>query len=288
MNKKTILITGCSSGFGKLTAKLFHKNGWNVIATMRSPEKETELTALSDVLVTKLDVTDQISVSKAVDAGVDKFGGIDVLVNNAGFSGAGIFEQWKDGDIKAMFETNVFGLMRVTKEVLPLMRSKEEGIIINISSLAGLIGSPSSSVYSASKFAVEGLTEALAIEYAPFNIKFKTIAPGAYETNLYSSMDNSRFSNGDEQLRDYCLKMIAKMNETVEQMIEQGNQTSDPQEVADKIYKCATEKTPIHNVSGIDAESMLQMKKSMSEEELVKTISDMVVPNTSNSNPKKK
>lgn len=278
MNKKTVLITGCSSGFGKLTAKLFNKNGWNVIATMRSPEKETELTALSDVLVTKLDVTDQISISKAVAAAVAKFGSINVLVNNAGFSGAGIFEQWEERDIKAMFETNVFGLMRVTKEVLPHMRSKEEGVIINISSLAGLLGSPSSSVYSATKFAVEGLTEALAIEYAPFNIKFKTIAPGAYETNLYSSMDNSRFSNGDEQLRDYCLKMITKMNATVEQMIEQGNQTSDPQEVADKVFKCATEKTPIHNVSGKDAEDMRNMLKTMPENELMKMISDMIVP----------
>jgi len=278
MSKKTALITGCSSGFGKLTAKLFHKNGWNVIATMRSPEKETELTELSDVLVTSLDVTDKQSVSEAVSKGLDKFGRIDVLVNNAGISGVGVFEQWDEEEINSIFETNVFGVMRVTKEVLPAMRKQGEGVIINLSSTAGLFGSPFSSVYSAAKFAVEGLTEALALEYAPFNIKVKSIAPGAYETNLFTSMTHRILENGDEQIRDYSLKLSQKMNATMEQMRQQGNQESDPQEVADKVYQCVTEKTPIHNVSGKDAEAMLQMKKSMSEEELMKTISDMLIP----------
>lgn len=278
MSMKTVLITGCSSGFGKLAAKLFNKNGWNVIATMRSPEKETELIELNDVLVVKLDVSDKQSISEAVSKGIEKFGRIDVLVNNAGVSGMGVFEQWDEEKINAMFNTNVFGLMNVTKEILPVMRKQNEGVIINISSMAGLFGSPFSVVYSAAKFAVEGLTEALALEYAPFNIKVKSIAPGAYETNLFTSIDYSTLDNGDEQIRDYSMKLSQKMNATMKQMRAEGNQESDPQEVADKIYKCATEETPIHNVSGNDAEAMLQMKKSMSEEELMKTISDMFVP----------
>lgn len=276
--KKTILITGCSSGFGKLTAKLFHIKGWNVIATMRSPEKETELTELNNVLVVKLDVTNKQSVSEAVSKGLEKFGRIDVLVNNAGVSGMGVFEQWDDEEINSMFNTNVFGLFNVTREVLPVMRKQNEGVIVNISSMAGLFGSPFSSVYTATKFAVEGFTEAIALEYAPFNIKAKVIAPGAYETNLFTTMPHRILANGDEQIRDYSLKLSQKMNSTMDKMRQEGNQESDPQEVADKIYKCATEETPVHNVSGNDAEAMLQMKKSMSEEELMKTISDMFIP----------
>lgn len=278
MNKKTVLITGCSSGFGKLTAKYFHKNGWNVIATMRTPEKESELTNLSNVLVAKLDVTDQKSVSAAIAAGVVKFGGIDVLVNNAGISGMGVFEQWDKQEIAATFETNVFGVMRVIKEVLPIMRKQQSGVIINISSAAGLIGAPFSSVYSAAKFAIEGLTEALSLEYAPFNIKTKVIAPGAYETNLFTSINNRILGNGDEQIRNYSLKLGKRMNATIEQMRQQGDQESDPQEVAEKVYECATEDTPIHNVSGDDVQAVLHMKKTMSEDELMKTISDMFVP----------
>ncbi len=279
MNRKTVLITGCSTGFGKLTAKLFHKNGWNVIATMRSPQKETELTELDNVLVTRLDVTDKHSVSNCVATGLNEFGRIDVLVNNAGISGMGVFEQWDEPKIEATFNTNVFGMIRVIKEVLPVMRRQKEGVIINISSMAGLFGSPFSSVYTASKFAVEGLTESLALEYAPFNIKAKVIAPGAYETNLFTSIDYGTLENGDDEIREYSRKLSQKMNATLEEMRKQGNQESNPQEVADKIFECATEETPIHNVSGSDAEAMLQMKKAMNEAALMKTISDMFIPN---------
>jgi len=148
MDKKTVLITGCSTGFGKLAAKKFQTEGWNVIATMRSPEKETELTELNHVFVTKLDVTNDTSVSEAVAKGVEKFGRIDALINNAGISGVGVFEQWDERKIYSMFETNVLGLMRVTKAILPLMRKQGEGVVINISSTAGLVGSPFSSVYT--------------------------------------------------------------------------------------------------------------------------------------------
>lgn len=278
MSKKTVLITGCSTGFGKLAAKKFQAEGWNVIATMRSPQKEAELTELNNVLVTKLDVADKQSISEAVAEGMAEFGRIDVLVNNAGISGVGVFEQWDEPKIYAMFETNVFGLMRVTREVLPVMRKQGEGAIINISSTAGLVGSPFASVYSAAKFAVEGLTEALALEYAPFNIKVKSIAPGAYETNLFTSIDYGTLEKGEEQIRDYSLKLSQKMNATVERMSLESGSKSDPQEVADKVYECATEKTPIHNVSGKDAEAMLHLKQSKSEEELMKTISDMLIP----------
>ncbi len=278
MNNKTILITGCSTGFGRLTAKLFQSKGWNVIATMRSPEKEAELAELSNVLVTKLDVTKQHSVGEAVAAGMAEFGRIDALINNAGISGVGVFEQWDDDEINAIFDTNVYGVIRVTQEVLPIMRKQGEGMIINISSLAGIIGSPFASIYSAAKFAIEGLTEALALEYAPFNIGVKVIAPGAYDTNLFSSISNRILSNGDNQIRAYSKKMNQKMNVSTEQMSKHEVQGSNPQDVADKVYLCVTQNTPIHNVSGSDAEHLSRLKKTMPEKELMGIITDMLVP----------
>lgn len=278
MTHKTVLVTGCSSGFGRLTAKTFAARGWNVVATMRSPEKETELAGLDKVLVSRLDVTDLSSVSAAVAAALAKFGRIDALVNNAGVSGQGVFEQWDEDAIDAMFETNVFGAMRVTQAVLPAMREQGEGVIVNITSMAGRFGSPFSSVYSASKFAMEGLTEALAIEYAPLGIRVKAVAPGAYDTALYSSMSRRLLDNGDEQIKAYGRGLARQMDAVVAQMQQHGERRSDPQEVADKVYLCVTTDTPRHNVCGRDAEALLQLKQSMSEEQMTKYISDLLVP----------
>src|SRR5580693_7259263 len=122
--KKTVFITGASSGFGRETVKLFHQKGWNVIATMRSPEKETSLSALSDVLVTRLDVTDKGSIASAVASGIGTFGGIDVLVNNAGYGTLGALEAASDDVIRQQFEVNFFGLIDVVKAVLPGMRAQ--------------------------------------------------------------------------------------------------------------------------------------------------------------------
>lgn len=277
-NRKTVLITGCSSGFGRLTAKLFQKEGWNVVATVLPHEEETELNQLNNLLVTKLDVTNQQSISETVSTAVEKFGGINVLVNNAGIAGFGVFEQWGEKEINTQFEVNVMGTMRVTKAVLPYMRKQGEGVIINLSSLAGLFGSPFSSVYSAAKYAIEGFTDSLAMEYAPFNIKVKCIAPGSYNTNLVRSINLKNLENGDEQIRKYSLKMSEKMNENIENLRSQGSGESNPQEVADKIYLCATQETPVHNVSGDDAEAMRNLLKTMPENEFMKMISDMIIP----------
>ena len=119
---KTVIITGCSSGFGKLAAKKFQSEGWNVVATMRSPEKETELNQMANVIVTKLDVSDKESIDTAVGLTMEKFGSIDALVNNAGYGGHGYLEQFTEEQIYAMFETNVFGVMHVSRAVLPHMR----------------------------------------------------------------------------------------------------------------------------------------------------------------------
>ncbi|MBU2643180.1 SDR family NAD(P)-dependent oxidoreductase, partial [bacterium] len=138
----TILITGASSGIGRETAKLFQDRGWNVVATMRSPEKEQELTKLDNILVTRLDVTDDLSIKPAVDAGLTKFGKIDVLLNNAGYGAFGPLEASEKSRIEKQFNTNVIGLLETTKALLPHFRENRSGIIVNISSVAGRFAMP--------------------------------------------------------------------------------------------------------------------------------------------------
>ena len=182
--KKTVFITGASSGFGKCTVKLFHQQGWNVVATMRSPEKETELSALDGVLLTKLDVTDKQSINQAVHAAINTFGQIDVLVNNAGFGTLGALEAATDEVIRQQFDVNFFGLIDVTKAVLPGMRAQKSGIIINVSSVGGRVTFPFCTLYHATKFALEGLSESLQYEVNPFGIQVKIVEPGGYKTDF--------------------------------------------------------------------------------------------------------
>ncbi len=275
--KKTVLITGCSSGFGKLTAILFGGKGWNVIATMRSPEKETELTQLKDVFVVGLDVQDKESIKQAVASGIEQFGRIDVVVNNAGYGGLSLFEQFSEEQIYSMFETNVFGLMRVCRAVLPQMRKQKEGTIVNVTSMAGILGLGFASTYSASKFAVEGFSEALAMECKPLNIKVKTVAPGAFGTNFNASTVNN-IASGDPELVSYAQILASHLAQVAEQMRMHSGQESDPQEVAEKIWECATQDTPIHNVSGSDAEMMIGMKNSLDHQEFIDKLSKMIMP----------
>lgn len=264
MARKTVLITGCSSGIGKLTAQTFHANGWNVIATMRSPENETELKQLDDVLVTRLDVTDQDSVRGAVDEGLSRFGAIHVLVNNAGFGGHAVFEQFPDETVRAMYDTNVFGLMNVTRAILPHMRQHGEGCVINITSISGLLGTPTSSIYSSTKFAVEGLTEALALEYGPLNIRFKTVAPGAYPTTRFRENTDSPIDAGGAQLSAYARELRGQIQAISQRLASQDGAKAHPREVADRIYECATSDTPVHNPVGADAEMLVGMMNGAS------------------------
>ena len=278
MKKKTVLITGCSSGFGKLTAKMFKEKGWNVIATMRTPEKETELTELDDVLVTRLDVTDTASIKKAVDEVVERFGTIEVLVNNAGYGGHALFEQASDKAIRAMYDTNVFGVMNVTRVVLPLMRGRKEGCIINVTSMAGMMGAPTISVYASTKFAVQGLTEAIALECKPLNIIAKTVLPGAYPTTRFNANTDDDLNVGDEELCAYAQNLRAHIQGIAERMAEQGGTVADPQEVADKIYECATSATPVHNPVGADAEMLSGMMSVGSRQDFLDKMEELLLP----------
>jgi NADP-dependent 3-hydroxy acid dehydrogenase YdfG len=187
---KTVFITGASSGIGKATALMFQKKGWNVAATMKEPEKETELNKLENVKCYRLDVTDFESIRKTVKSARLDFGDIDVLVNNAGIYTTKPLEMTSENDIFRIINTNIIGTLNVIKTVLPYFRNRKAGIIINVSSIAGKTTFPYQTVYHGTKWAIEGITEGLQYELKELNIRIKLVEPGMVKTNLYNSVKN--------------------------------------------------------------------------------------------------
>lgn len=187
--KKTIFITGASRGFGRIWAEAFLKRGDNVVAAVRSPETLKELTKefSSNLLVLKLDVTDKKASFKAIETAKTHFGRIDVLINNAGYGHIGAVEELNEQDVRAQFETNVLGSLWTTQAVLPIMRQQNSGQIIQLSSALGLNTVSLMGLYSASKFAVEGLTETLAGEVSGFGIKVTILEPGGFSTDFFGT-----------------------------------------------------------------------------------------------------
>lgn len=259
----TILITGASSGIGKITARHFQANGWNVVATMRAPQREEELTALDNTLVTRLDVTDAASVEAAVAQAIERFGTIDVLLNNAGYGAYGPLEAFPMDRIKRQFDTNVIGLLAVTKAVLPHFRKQRSGTVINISSIGGQMTFPLGTLYHGTKFAVEGLSEALHYELAAFGAKVKIVEPGMIATDFGGrSFD---FVN-DENMQEY--------QETVQKLFglwgQAGANASDPQVVADVIWTAATDGTDtLRYRAGADAVTLLDARKAQDDETFI-------------------
>ena len=267
--KKTVLITGASSGFGKAAVKLFHTNDWNVIATMRSPEKETELPKLSNVFITKLDVTDKLSIQNAVAAGIEKFGKIDVLVNNAGYGALGALEAATDEQVKQQFDVNLFGLIEVTKAVLPGMRQQKSGTIINVSSVGGRITFPFSSLYHATKFAVEGLTESMQYELNPLGIRFKIVEPGGYKTEFAGRSMTLFDLEGLDDYQPAFDKFTA--------MIDHWPMSENISEVADVIYEAATDGSEkLRYPVGHDAVQLIESRQQMSDVDFKKMMTTQI------------
>ena len=183
---KVVLITGASSGIGRETAKLFQAKNWKVAATMRSPDEAGELQKIVDIECIALDVTDVDSIRSAVAETLDKFGRIDAVVNNAGFAVVGPFEAATQEQIDRQMQVNVYGVMNVCREVLPYFREQKRGYIVNIASMGGRMTFPLYSIYHASKWALEGFSEALQYEVREFGIKVKIIEPGPIKTDFYS------------------------------------------------------------------------------------------------------
>ena len=181
-----VIVTGASSGIGRATVEALAAAGFRVAATMRSTDDAGSLAALPQVSVLQMDVTDLESVRGAVAAAAATLGGIEAVVNNAGYAVDGVFEAMDDTVIQRQFEVNVLGLMRVTREVIPLMRLQRRGTIVQVSSMGGRITFPLYSVYHATKWAVEGFSESLAMELRPLGIRLRLVEPGAIRTDFYS------------------------------------------------------------------------------------------------------
>ncbi|RBQ03995.1 SDR family oxidoreductase [Pedobacter miscanthi] len=263
---KTILITGASSGIGAATAKLFQSKGWNVIATMRNPESATELASLNNVWVTKLDVLDLASIENAVNEGIQKFGKIDVLLNNAGYGAYGTLESYPRENIIRQFSTNVIGLLDVTKALLPHFRSNKNGIIINISSIGGKMTFPLGSLYHGTKFAVEGISESLSYEVAQFGGKVKIIEPGAIATDFAGrSFD---FSN-DESHTEYQA-MVGKVMTALPALFENASPAGV---VADVIYEAATDGSDqLRYTAGEDARVIISNRQQADDQSFIGTM----------------
>ena len=265
---KTILITGASSGIGKATAKLFQEKGWNVVATMRTPEKEAELTALDNVLVTRLDVLDSDSITNAVELGIEKFGKINVLLNNAGYGAYGPLEATPTEKIRKQFDVNVLGLLDVTKAIIPHFRKNKDGIVINISSIGGKMTFPLGSLYHGTKFAVEGISEALSFEMEAIGCKVKIVEPGAIKTDFAS---RSFDFNNDESLIEYQ-ELVGKLFNSFEPLLENA---SEPIVVANVIYEAATDSTDqLRYTAGEDAKAIVANRKAADDKTFIQGIKD--------------
>jgi NAD(P)-dependent dehydrogenase (short-subunit alcohol dehydrogenase family) len=263
---KTILITGTSSGIGKATAKYFSAKGWNVIATMRQPEKEQELINHDNIFVVKLDVQQPATITAAIQSGIDKFGGIDVLVNNAGYGEFGIFEATAKEQVTTQFGVNVFGVMDTIRSILPHFRERKAGMIINISSGAGRFTLPMISLYSASKFALEGFSEALSFELSALNIGVKIVEPGGTTTN-FSNVSAAKVA-ANSSIPDYdpfataAGKMFAGM---------QGMQLATVEEVADVIHEAVTDGTDTlrYIVGNEDFRSRITARQTLPDQDYI-------------------
>lgn len=227
---KTILITGASTGIGRATALLFAKKGWNVAATMRNLDKGKDLLTHSNIRLFKLDVMDPKSISEAFDACRKTFGAIDVIHNNAGYGLVGAFEAFTRQQIQKQFETNVFGVMNVTREILPYFRERKAGLIITSSSMGGLVTFPLWSVYHSTKWAVEGFLESLHYELRPFNIRVKNIEPGSTRTDFETSIEFVTSA----PYEDYS----SKVNQT---MLDSYKNAPSGDLVAEKVWIAATD-----------------------------------------------
>lgn len=257
--KSTILITGCSSGFGKATAELFLARGWQVVATMRSPKPG--LFADSDrLLVTALDVTQPLSISDAIAEGIARFGKIDAFVNNAGIGLFGAHEAMSDDVIRQVFETNTFGVMAANRAIIPHLRERGAGTIINVTSSAGIAPMPLVAAYTASKYAIEGFSEALAYELGLFGVRVKIVEPGLAPTTSFAANSGDRCDNRiPPAYAGYAGRYLQSMREYPTAYTSEAD-------VAAAVYTAATDgAATLRYPAGADSVMLAELRRSLPE-----------------------
>ena len=273
--QKVAIVTGSSSGIGHDISLILARNGFPTYATMRNLQKGSDLKSIAEdeklpLHFAQLDVTDENSVKKAIQTIHDEAGRIDILVNNAGYGLTGAFEDLSLDEIKTQYETNVFGLIRTTQSVLPIMRKQRSGLIVNISSGAGRFGFPTGSAYVSTKFAVEGLTESMSYELEPFGIKVILIALGVIKINFFNSSVLAKKSQDPNSPYGTLMK---GMKDSVDKMMANA---STPQYVAEVVLHAITSENPkLRYLAGKDVEQLVEAKKKMSDEEFVNMMKQM-------------
>jgi NAD(P)-dependent dehydrogenase (short-subunit alcohol dehydrogenase family) len=271
-DQKVVIVTGSSSGIGLESSLLLARNGYITYATMRSPEKDASIKAAVQkeglpIRIVQLDVTNDTSVKNAIDHIISEAGRIDVLVNNAGYGLGGALEDLSMEEIKSQYETNLFGLIRVTQAVLPTMRKQKSGRILNLSSGAGIFGYPGGSAYVSTKFAVEGLSESIAYELEPFGIKVILIEPGFIRTNFANAMVVAK------KAQDPASPYSELMQKIMASTSELGKNASSAELVANIILDAASNPNPrLRYLAGKDVESWAAGKKNMDELEFFNMI----------------
>lgn len=251
---KTIFITGASSGLGKATAKLFHDKGWHVIATMRNPGKETELNKLANVTVLPLDVTNTQQISAVIEKVIIDFD-IDVVFNNAGYGLSGPLEAITDDQLLRQINTNLLGIIRVTRAFIPYFRAKSRGLFISTSSLGGLIGFPFSSLYHATKWGLEGWSESMVYELKSINVGIKVVEPGAIATDFISR-------SYDKALHPAYDKLFARFFANVD-----GVTFTSAEKIAEVVYEAATDgKEQLRYLAGDDAKAIYRQRLQLGDE----------------------
>src|SRR2546423_2766237 len=262
--KQTWLITGAGRGMGVEFAKAALAGGHNVVATGRNPDAvAAALGESEDLLVVKLDVTSGQDAQAAVKAAVDRFGAIDVLVNNAGNNYAGFFEELTPEQIERQLNVNLFGPMNVTRAVLPVMRDQRSGHIVTISSTAGFAAYEGGTAYATSKFAVDGWMESLAPEIAPFGIHSTIVNPGFFRTELLTAESTI---SADESIEDYAERSAAR-REFFAGM--NGNQVGDPAKLAQALLRITEmEKPPLRFIAGADALAAAHQKLTERQQQI--------------------
>jgi NAD(P)-dependent dehydrogenase (short-subunit alcohol dehydrogenase family) len=254
---KTVFITGASSGIGRATAEYFATQGWDVVASMRNPQKAGSLSELDGVHIVACDVTDPESIQSAVLQAHERFGQIDVLVNNAGYGLVGPFEAVSEEQIRQQFEVNVFGLQAVTRAVLPQMRERGSGTIVNISSIGGRMTFPLYSSYHATKWAVDGFSESLSYELELLGIRVRIVEPGPVKTDFYDRSMDLNLETAPEEYRPLLERIMPRLAGEV--------RGAGPEEIARDIYHAATAGRRLRYPSGRTGKMILFLRRLLPE-----------------------